>query len=182
MLFRSHPAPGIQALVAATAIPNPRRGVSGLDASRVAMLAAVTERAAALRLHDKDLFVATVGGIRLADPACDLAICLAIASAARGFPVPIDVAAIGEVTLSGDLRPNPMSNQRLTEAVRLGYRRVLAPVGTRSRLDARTPRGIVLEVGTLDQALAAMTKLAPRTVTPTAADVRVRAEGVPTGG
>lgn len=166
----------VQALVAATAIPNPRRGVSGLDSSRVAMLTAVTERAAGLRLHDKDLFVATVGGIRLVDPSCDLAICLAIASAARGLPVPIDVAAIGEVTLSGDMRPNAMSNQRLTEAVRLGYRRVLAPIGTCSRLDGRTPRGIVLEVGTLDQALAAMARLAPRSQAHANADVRDRAK------
>lgn len=165
----------VQALAAGTVIPNPRRGVSGLDASRVAMLAAVTERAAGLRLHDKDLFVATVGGIRLVDPSCDLAICLAIASAARGFPMPVDVAAIGEVTLSGDLRLSPMSSQRIAEAVRLGFRTVLAPPGTRARLDARAASGVVVEVETLGQGLAAVAKSAPTQRSGSAMRVDVRA-------
>ena len=94
----------VQALAAPTTNPNPRRGVSGLDSARVAMLLAVTERVARLRLFDKDVFVATVGGMRLTDPGSDLATCLAIASAGTEVPVPIDVAAIGEVTLSGDVR------------------------------------------------------------------------------
>lgn len=146
----------VQALVAATAIPNPRRAVSGLDSARVAMLVAVTERQARLRLHDKDLYVATVGGIRLTDPSSDLAICLAIASAARNSPTPVDVAAIGEVTLSGDLRACPMATQRIAEALRLGFRRIVAPAGTAATLDPRVASGPVVEVGTLGDALDAI--------------------------
>lgn len=142
----------VQALVAPTSAPNPRRGVSGLDSARVAMQVAVTERVARIRMFDKDLFVATVGGMRVNDPASDLAVCLAIASAGRDFPLPPDVAAIGEVTLSGDVRPVQMANQRVAEAVRLGYRRILAPSGTRAALDARNRSATIVEVRSLNQA------------------------------
>jgi DNA repair protein RadA/Sms len=142
----------VQALAAPTTNPNPRRGVSGLDSARVAMLLAVTERVARLKLFDKDVFVATVGGMRLTDPGSDLATCLAIASAASEVPVPIDVAAIGEVTLSGDVRRVPMIGQRVAEAVRLGYRRILVPPGTREALEPRQSGGSVIEVGDLAHA------------------------------
>ncbi|MHB1064785.1 MAG: DNA repair protein RadA [Georgenia sp.] len=146
----------VQALVAPTSSPNPRRGVSGLDSPRVAMLIAVAERIAGLRLYDKDLFVATVGGMRLVDPASDLAICLAVASAGHDVVVPMDVAAIGEVTLSGDVRQGPMANQRVAEALRLGYRRIIAPVGTGAALEARNRAGTIIEVPTLHQAYIAL--------------------------
>lgn len=147
----------VQALVAPTTNPNPRRGVSGLDSSRVAMLVAVTERVAGLRMFDKDLFVATIGGMRLADPSSDLAVCLAIASAGQDTPVPLHLAAIGEVTLAGEIRPIPMANQRIAEAARLGYRRILAPAGTREGLDARLNSVTVVEVRTLRAAYSALT-------------------------
>jgi DNA repair protein RadA/Sms len=121
----------VQALVSTSTIPNPRRGVSGLDPARVAMLVAVTERHASIRLQDKDLFTATIGGMRLRDPSSDLAVCLAIASASQDFTIPEGVAAVGEVTLSGDIRSVPMMGQRIAEASRLGYSYLLAPVGTR---------------------------------------------------
>lgn len=178
-LFRAHrdaPVPGtcitvtiegrrallaeVQALVAATTSPNPRRGVSGLDSARVAMLTAVTERAASLRIGDKDLFTATVGGIRLSDPGSDLSICLAIASAGWDAALPINVAAIGEVTLSGDIRPVQMINQRVAEASRLGYHRILVPPGTNDRLDSRSPTDRIVEVATLEQALVQLRSLA----------------------
>lgn len=146
----------VQVLVAPSASPNPRRGVSGLDSARVAMLIAVAERVARLRLYDKDLFVATVGGMRLADPASDLAICLAIGSVGLNRVVPMDVAAIGEVTLSGDVRQGPMVNQRVAEALRLGYRRVIAPVGTTKALEDRNRGGTIIEVPTLHQAYVAL--------------------------
>ncbi len=147
----------VQALAAATTIPNPRRGVSGLDSARVAMLLAVTERVARLRLFDKDVFVATVGGMRLTDPGSDLATCLAIASAGTEVPVPVDVAAIGEVTLSGDIRRVPMIGQRVAEAVRHGYRRVLVPPGTREALEPRQSGDAVVEVADLAAAQRAIT-------------------------
>ncbi len=142
----------VQALVAPTTNPNPRRGVSGLDSSRVAMLVAITERVAGLKLADKDVFVATVGGIKLSDPSTDLATCLAIASAGKDISIPLDVAAIGEVTLSGDIRRVPMISQRIAEATRLGYTRILAPAGTKGSLDKRGTGASIIEANNLAEA------------------------------
>lgn len=177
-LFRGHrdvPVPGtcvtitvdgrralpaeIQALVAKGSSPAPRRGVSGLDSSRVAMLLAVTERAARLQLGDQDVFVATVGGAKLSDPSADLAVCLSVASAAWSAPMPPDVAVVGEVALSGDIRPVPMLNQRVNECARLGYRRLLVPKGGRKGAPIQSSLTIV-EVSHLDSALDALKKIA----------------------
>lgn len=120
----------VQALVAPTPAPNPRRGVSGLDTARMAMLVAVTEKHGRQRLFDKDTYLATVAGMRIVEPAADLAVCLAIASAAMDKPLPLDVCAIGEVSLSGDIRSTTNMTLRLNEAGRLGFKRILVPVGT----------------------------------------------------
>ncbi|MDP9436309.1 MAG: DNA repair protein RadA [Actinomycetota bacterium] len=145
----------VQALVGSTPAPSPRRGVTGLDGSRVAMLLAVTERSARLKL-DRDVFVATVGGARLTDPAADLAVCLAVASAAWEVPVPADVAVLGEVALSGDVRPVSLTARRVAEAARLGYQRILVPPGALARLES-PPRGVaVVELEHLDRALQAL--------------------------
>jgi DNA repair protein RadA/Sms len=173
-LFRSHrdtPVPGtavavavdgrralpaeVQALVGTTTSPNPRRGVTGLDTSRVAMLLAVTERSAGLKL-DRDVFVATVGGARLTDPAADLAVCLAVTSAAWAVAMPADIAVLGEVALSGDIRPVGMLAQRIAEAARLGYRRILVPPGASARLETLPPGVAVVELEHLDRAVAAL--------------------------
>jgi len=144
----------VQALVAPTTNPNPRRGVSGLDSSRMAMLIAVSERAASLKLFDKDVFLATIGGIRLSDPGSDLAVCLAVVSASQDAPIALNVAAIGEVTLSGDVRPVPHMTERVSEAARLGFSRLLVPVGTKARVRDKAIE--LVEVPTLAQAIAAM--------------------------
>ncbi len=160
-LFREHrdkPVPGVcvtvtmegrrpmlaevQSLVTAAATPNPRRGVSGLDAARVAMLVAVTERSIKRHISDKEVYVATVGGAKLADPACDLAVCLAIASASLERALHGDVLAIGEVALSGDVRPVPFLAQRVAEARRLGFERILIPRGGKAKLPADARGGI----------------------------------------
>lgn len=146
----------VQALVSSTTAPNPRRGVSGLDSPRSAMLIAVAERAASLRLFDKDVFLATIGGMRLTDPAADLAVCLAIVSAGQSGVLPLDVAAIGEVTLSGDIRPVPMMTERVSEALRLGYRRLLVPPGTIARIDRKSQTGELVELPTLQRAISAL--------------------------
>jgi DNA repair protein RadA/Sms len=125
----------IQALVATGTGPAPRRTVTGIDTTRVITLAAVTERAGAKNLSQRDVFVATVGGAQIADPAADLAVCLAIYSGMRETPIPADVLAIGEVALSGDIRPVPFLAQRVAEARRLGYRRILVPAGSRDRVE-----------------------------------------------
>jgi DNA repair protein RadA/Sms len=130
--------------------------VSGLDSARSAMLIAVSERAAKFKLYDKDVFLATVAGMRVSDPATDLAVCLAMISAAQGQPVPLDLIAIGEVALSGDVRPVPMLAERVAEATRLGFRRLLVPPGSRARLKGRQQAGNLVEVANLVDALSAM--------------------------
>ncbi len=142
----------MQALVSPTNAPNPRRGVSGLDSARVAMLIAVTERIAGVKLFDKDVYAATVGGMRSNDPGSDLAVCLAIASASTGLALPLDVAAIGEVSLSGDIRRVMMLSQRVAEASRLGHGRILVPAGTRDSITPASARNCLIEVETIQRA------------------------------
>ncbi|MFD1714826.1 DNA repair protein RadA [Amnibacterium flavum] len=115
----------VQALVVKTSAPNPRRVVSGVDSARVAMVLAVLERRAGIGLSGLDVYVSTVGGIRLTEPGADLAIALAVASAARDVPVGHDVIAVGEISLAGEIRPVSMASQRSGEARRLGFRKVL---------------------------------------------------------
>jgi DNA repair protein RadA/Sms len=117
----------VQALVAKTSLPSPRRAVSGLDSARVAMVLAVLQRRCALRLHESDVYTATVGGMRVAEPAADLALALAVASAVRDEPLPPDLVAIGEVGLAGEVRRVPGVGRRLAEAARLGFTRALVP-------------------------------------------------------
>jgi DNA repair protein RadA/Sms len=139
----------VQALVAKTSLPVPRRSVSGLDAARVAMTLAVLERRGGQPLHDKDVYAATVGGVRLIEPGADLAVALAVASAARDKAVPGDVVAIGEVSLSGEVRPIGGLAGRLQEAARLGFRRALVPDGS-----SVTVEGVrLIEVANLHAAL-----------------------------
>lgn len=115
----------VQALIIPNAAPNPRRVTSGVDASRVAMILAVLERRAGVRLHDRDVYVSTVGGVRLHEPAADLAIALAILSAQVDHPLPKTLAAVGELTLAGEIRPVIGGPQRASEAGRLGYTQLL---------------------------------------------------------
>ncbi|AGW40548.1 DNA repair protein RadA [Leifsonia xyli subsp. cynodontis DSM 46306] len=111
----------VQALVVGTAAPNPRRVTNGVDSSRVAMLLAVLERRAGIRLGDKDVYVSTLGGVRLTEPGADLAIALAIASAATDRAIPHTLAAFGEISLAGEIRPVSSGKQRAAEAARLGF-------------------------------------------------------------
>ncbi|MFD5600960.1 DNA repair protein RadA [Leucobacter sp. NPDC058333] len=115
----------VQALVAKSATPNPRRVTSGVDPSRVAMILAVLERRFGARLHDQDVYVSTVGGVKLAEPAADLAIALAVLSAIADQPLPHDLAAFGEISLAGEVRPVVGGAQRSSEAARLGYVRIV---------------------------------------------------------
>ncbi|MFI6324497.1 DNA repair protein RadA [Nonomuraea sp. NPDC050556] len=120
----------VQALVARTEAQQPRRTSSGLDSYRVQMILAVLERRLNARLGGCDVFTATVGGIKLADPAVDLAVLLAVASAAGDKPLPGNLIALGEVGLAGELRPVRDVRRRLTEASRLGFTRALVPKGS----------------------------------------------------
>lgn len=115
----------VQALIVPSGAPQPRRVVNGVDSSRVAMLLAVLERRAGVTLSGHDVYVSTVGGMRLSEPGADLAIALALASAARDVPLPAHVAAIGEISLAGEIRPATSGGRRRSEATRLGYRTIL---------------------------------------------------------
>jgi DNA repair protein RadA/Sms len=120
----------VQALVAKSTLPSPRRAVSGLDAGRVAMVLAVVERRGRVLLGANDVYTATVGGMRLTEPATDLALALAVASAVEDRPLPGDIVAVGELGLSGELRPVPDLERRLAEAARLGFKRAIVPLGS----------------------------------------------------
>lgn len=151
----------VQALIASTNAPNPRRGVSGLDTPRAQMLLAVTERHGRIRLFDKDAYVATVAGMRITDPATDLALCLAVASAATEQPVPVNMCAIGEVALSGDIRPAPSMPIRLAEAARMGYTRALVPAGTKPLTGPLATNLTLITVDHLQHAFAALSAAQP---------------------
>ncbi|RYZ29566.1 MAG: DNA repair protein RadA, partial [Propionibacteriaceae bacterium] len=117
----------VQALVTATSSERPRRTTSGVDSSRVAMILAVLQQHAGLRLHHHDIFVSSVGGAKLTEPSNDLAIALAIVSASRGVPLDRKFVAVGEIGLSGEIRRVRDVPLRLAEAARLGSRRAAAP-------------------------------------------------------
>jgi len=115
----------IQALVVKSGSPQPRRVTNGVDSARVAMLLAVLERRSGLGLSDKDVYVSTVGGMKITEPAADLAIAIAIASAVRDKPVKPGLAAFGEISLSGEIRGVTNPALRASEAKRLGHKSVV---------------------------------------------------------
>ena len=116
----------IQALVDGGG-PNPRRLSVGLDRDRLAMLLAVLHRHAGVASADQDVFVNAVGGVRISEPAADLAVMLAITSSLRGRPLPKGFLAFGEVGLAGEVRPAPRGQERLKEAAKLGFSVAVVP-------------------------------------------------------
>src|SRR6476469_9384979 len=137
----------IQALVAPTDLAMPRRVGTGVDPKRLAMIVAVLSRHARIALGQADVFVNVAGGVRIDEPGADLAIALAIVSAAKGAPVKPQLAAFGEVGLTGRLRPATQAERRLEECAKLGLVAAVAPAGTPARGKLR-----VLEAETLSQA------------------------------
>ena len=117
----------IQALVTPTTFGYPRRTSSGFDANRLSLLIAVVERRTKLKLSDKDVYINVVGGLKLQDAAADLAICLAMASAAAGRKLSEDYVVFGEVGLGGEVRSAFRPDQRIAEAKKLGFRHAIAP-------------------------------------------------------
>lgn len=120
----------IQSLVVPSSLTNPRRTTSGVDSSRLAMILAVMHRHAGVRLVDQDVYVSTIGGARVTEPAADLAIALATFSAREDQVMPPGTIAIGEVGLAGDIRPVSGLDRRLGEAARLGFTRAVVPRGS----------------------------------------------------
>ncbi|MBV2361771.1 DNA repair protein RadA [Streptomonospora nanhaiensis] len=117
----------VQALVASSNLPQPRRATSGLDTARVNMVMAVLERRARVRIANADVYASTVGGVRLGEPSVDLALALAVAGSVRDEPLPRGLVAIGEVGLAGDVRAVSAVQRRLAEAQRLGFTRAIVP-------------------------------------------------------
>ncbi|MFG6402198.1 MULTISPECIES: DNA repair protein RadA [unclassified Microbacterium] len=115
----------VQALTIPTSAANPRRIVSGVDASRVAMVLAVLQKRMGDKVSEHDVYVSTVGGVRLVEPAADLAIAIAVAGAMRNKATPQQSAAVGELSLAGEIRPVTQAQQRRSEAARLGYRTLI---------------------------------------------------------
>jgi DNA repair protein RadA/Sms len=145
----------VQALVGAQMPGSPRRTVSGLDGARLSMVLAVLESRSKLVLHDREVFAATVGGIRVVEPAADLALALSVASAANSLAFAADLVAVGEVGLTGEVRRVGAVPRRLAEAARLGFRYALVPPGC-GPAGNEAPAGMtVLEVPTVRAALQA---------------------------
>ncbi|MEA5454805.1 DNA repair protein RadA [Sinomonas sp. JGH33] len=142
----------VQSLLAESANGQPRRATSGLDSSRVAMLLAVLQQRAGCVLHKDDSYVATVGGVRLTEPATDLAVALAVASAKTRQALPQRLIAFGEVGLAGEVRPVPGINRRIQEAHRLGFTHAIVPASPTG--PGEIPPGFsVREVGHVAEAL-----------------------------
>ncbi len=127
----------VQALVTPSALERPRRTVSGLDGSRIAMVLAVLQQHAKVSLNHHDVFASTVGGARLSEPASDLAVAAAVVSATTLTPPPVGVVAMGEIGLAGELRRVRDLPQRVAEAARLGFRMAVVPMEPGSK---RRPR------------------------------------------
>jgi DNA repair protein RadA/Sms len=138
----------IQALVSPTDLAMPRRVATGVDPKRLAMIVAVLGRHARLALGSADVFVNVAGGVRIDEPGADLAIALAVASAARSAPVRDATAAFGEIGLTGRLRPATQAERRLAECAKLGLTTVVAPSGTAAAASVR-----VLEAETVGKAV-----------------------------
>lgn len=143
----------VQALVSPTTLAVPRRSGNGLDYNRTAMLLAVLEKRGGLRFSNADVYLNVVGGLRLDEPAADLAVVIAAASAAQDKPVPDALAAVGEVGLTGEIRAVGQLSQRLSEIRRLGFTQCIIPrSGTR---DLSAPQGLeLLRVRNIREAIA----------------------------
>jgi DNA repair protein RadA/Sms len=132
----------VQALVSTAAYGTAQRSATGFDVRRLNMLLAVLEKRAGFKLAAKDVFLNMAGGLRVADPACDLAVVCAVLSSAFDFAIPADVCFAGEVGLSGEIRPVAQTERRITEAARLGMKKIY--VSKFSSLDAAVKDGITV--------------------------------------
>ncbi|MCB9139631.1 MAG: DNA repair protein RadA [Caldilineaceae bacterium] len=144
----------VQALASHTAFSQPRRTANGVDLNRLLLLAAVLSKRVGINLSDQDIFVNIVGGMRINEPAADLAVAVAIASSYRNKPVAADLAIVGEVGLSGELRSVGQLPRRLRESAELGFTRALVPRSILKRQGEELAAGIqVIGARTLQEAL-----------------------------
>lgn len=147
----------IQALVDASPTPNARRLSVGLEQNRLAMLLAVMHRHANISAYDQDVFINAVGGVKISEPAADLAVLLAIYSSLRNKPLPKGLVVFGEVGLAGEIRPAPRGQERLREAVKLGFTTALIP---RSNMTRQGVKGLeIIGVERIEEAFAKIREL-----------------------
>lgn len=130
----------VQALVSSAAYGTPQRSATGFDVRRLNMLLAVLEKRAGFKLNMKDVFLNMAGGLRVTDPACDLAVVCAVLSSNFDFAIPADICFAGEVGLSGEIRPVNQSDRRVTEAARLGFRKIY--ISSFTAMDNNAAKGI----------------------------------------
>jgi len=144
----------VQALVDQSPLANPRRVTLGLEQNRLSMLLAVLHRHAGIAMFDQDVYVNVVGGVRITETAADLPVLLAVLSSLRDRSLPRELAAFGEVGLSGEIRPVPNGSTRVQEAAKHGFRRIIVP---QANAPKRPPEGVeVIAVSRLGQAIDAL--------------------------
>lgn len=147
----------IQALVDTAHIPNPRRLAVGLEQARLAMLLAVLHRHAGIACFDQDVFLNAVGGVKITEPAADLAVLLAITSSIRNRALPKHLVVFGEVGLAGEIRPCPRGQERLKEAAKLGFKIAILPKSNLPKV--KIPNLQMIAVERIDEAIAAANDL-----------------------
>jgi DNA repair protein RadA/Sms len=148
----------VQALVDASHAPNPRRLSVGLEQNRLALLLAVLHRHAGIACFDQDVFINAVGGVRITEPAADLAVLMAVVSSLKNKPLPAKLVVFGEVGLAGEVRPVQRGQERLREAAKLGFTHALIPHANRPK---QAVAGIeVIAVRRVEEAVVKMRDLA----------------------
>jgi DNA repair protein RadA/Sms len=147
----------IQALVDSAHTPNPRRLSVGLEQNRLAMLLAVLNRHAGIATFEQDVFVNAVGGVRIGEPAADLAVCLAVVSSLTDRAIKHKTVVFGEIGLAGEVRPAPRGQDRLKEAAKLGFEKAIVP---KANMPKAKIAGIeVIAVERVDQAVQVLRNL-----------------------
>ncbi len=142
----------LQALVVSSYLANPRRLTSGMDYNRLSVIIAVLEKRGGLRLENKDIYLNAVGGVKITEPAADLGAALAIASSYRDLTIDPDLVAVGEVGLGGEVRPVSFIEQRVKEAVKLGFNKIMLPHQAKEQT-AKITKGILIPVKSIGEAL-----------------------------
>ncbi len=143
----------LQALATQSFYTVPRRTVNGADQGRVALLLAVLEKRAGLRLYNQDVYVNVAGGLSLSETAVDLPLCIAVASSLSDMPLPAEIAVMGEIGLTGEVRAISQMERRITECARLGFNRIMCPADAVRKI--KSPDGVeLMPVKTLAQAVA----------------------------
>lgn len=142
----------LQALVVPSYLTNPRRLTSGMDYNRLSVLIAVLEKRGGLRLENRDIYLNAVGGVKVSEPATDLGAALAIASSYKDIKIDEGLIALGEIGLGGEVRPISFLEERMKEAVKLGFNKIMLPYSTKKPI-APTSKATIIPVKSIREAL-----------------------------